>query len=174
MVEGLGEKFEGSSGGVLEMVEGLGEKFEDQRDELEKKEMNEKHAYDMIMQDLTDQIESANKERGKKSSFKAQRETEGANAQGEKSDTAATLAEDKKFLSDLTAECEQKSMDFEQRQETRQGEIEAIMKAIEIMSSDKVAGAGEKHLPGLVQTGASLAQLRTSSQSTTQGIAAGF
>merc|ERR1719316_1538270 len=155
------------------MVEGLGEKFEDERDALEKREMNEKHAYDMMVQDLTDQIEGATKERSKKSSFKAQRETEGANAEGELSDTSATLAEDEKFLSDLTAECEQKSMDFEQRQETRQGEIEAINKAIEIMSSDKVSGAGEEHL-GLVQTRSSLAQLRSLSRRGALGIAADF
>merc|ERR1719240_591225 len=136
--------------------------------------MNEKHAYDMIMQDLTDQIESANKARGKKASFKAQRETEKANAEGEKADTAATLASDKQFLSDLTSECEQKSLDFEQRQETRQGEIEAINKAIEIMSSDKVSGAGSKHLPGLVQTSSSLAQLRSSSRSGAQNLVASF
>merc|ERR1719408_333182 len=142
-VEGPGPAaFEGQSGGVLEMVGGLGDKFEDERDKLQKEEMNEKHAHDMMVQDLTDQIESAKKNSDKKASTKAQRESDKASAEGELADTTNGLAEDTKFLSDLTAECEQKAIEFEQNQATRQGEIEAINKAIEIMSSDKVAGAG--------------------------------
>merc|ERR1719230_223027 len=156
--------FEGHSGGVLEMVEGLGDKFEEERDTLQKEEMNEKHAHDMMLQDLTDQIESAKKSSEKKASTKAQRESDKGQAEGELADTSSGLAEDTKFLADLTAECEQKAAEFEQNQATRQGEIEAINKAIEIMSSDKVAGVG------FVQTGTALAQLRSSSRSRAQNV----
>merc|ERR1719324_544686 len=156
------------------MVEGLGEKFEEEREELEKKEMNEKHAHDMLMQDLTDQIESAAKSREKKASFKAEQEAASAQSKGDLADTTSTKAEDEKFLADLTSECESKAIEFEQNQETRAGELEAINKAIEIMSSDKVSGAGAKHLPGLVQVGTSLAQLRTVSKRGVQGLAASF
>jgi hypothetical protein len=167
--------FENQSGGVVDMIKGLGDKFEQQRDELQKQEMEDKHAFDMIHQDLTDQIESASSDRGEKAAFKAQRETESADASGELADTEATLAEDKKFLADLTTEWEQKSADFQQRQETRAGELEAINKAIEIMSSDDVAG-GSQHLPGLVQTKSSVsfAQLRSLKGNPAQGIAAAF
>merc|ERR1719443_1811491 len=137
--------------------------------------MEDKHSHEMLQADLADQMEGATKNREKKAAFKAQRETEKADASGELADTEATLAEDKKFLADLTAECKQKAVDFEQRQATRQGEIEAIGKAIEIMSSDEVSG-GSQHLPGLVQTSAtaSLAQLRSSDRSPALGIAADF
>jgi len=167
--------FESQSGGVLSMVEGLGEKFEAQREEVEKEETTEKNAHEMLQADLSDQLDGASKQREKKAAFKAQRETEKADYSGELADTEATLAEDKKFLADLTAECQQKAVDFEQRQATRQGEIEAIGKAIEIMSSDEVSG-GSQHLPGLVQTSAtaSLAQLRSSDRSPALGIAADF
>merc|ERR1719375_444150 len=129
----------------------------------------------MMMADLDDQIENANKNREKKAAFKAQRETEKADASGELADTEATLAEDKKFLADLTAECEQKSVDFQVRQSTRQGEIEAINKAIEIMTSDEVSG-GSQHLPGLVQTKAraSFAQLRSTDRNPSLDILANF
>merc|ERR1719169_127843 len=66
-----------------------------------------------------------------------------------------------------------KAVEYEKEQVLRGGEIEAINKAIEIMSSDKVSG-GSQHLPGLVQTGDALAQLRSSSRSKVQGIAADF
>merc|ERR1719171_130587 len=74
-----------------------------------------------------------------------------------------------KYLSDLTATCEQKASDFESRQQLRAEEIEAIEKAIEIISSEAVQGNAEKHLPTLLQAKAeSLAQLRSASQSPTQ------
>merc|ERR1719217_1502726 len=74
-----------------------------------------------------------------------------------------------KYLADLTATCEQKSSDFEARQQLRAEEIEAIEKAIEIISSGAVAGAAGEHLPTLVQIkGAALAQLRADGQSPTQ------
>merc|ERR1719333_909326 len=142
--------FESQSGGVMQIVEDLGDKFSAEKNELEKREMNEKSAHEMMVADLTDQIEGATKERNKKTAFKAQREQESADAAQELSTTSKTLAEDTKYLSDLNTECEAKSVDFQQRQKTRQEEIEAINKAIEIMSSDDVAG-GSQHI-SLVQT----------------------
>merc|ERR1711865_1190498 len=61
-----------------------------------------------------------------------------------------------------------KSSDFEARQQLRTEEIEAIEKAIEIIAGGAVSGHAKKHLPGFVQQGASLGQLRTDSSSSTQ------
>merc|ERR1719387_2056529 len=157
--------YESSSGSIITMVEGLGDKFEEERSALEEKESTEKHAYDMMMQDLNSQISNGSEERDSKMAFKAKREEEKATAEGDLTDTSAAKAEDEKFLSDLTSECEQKAIDFETRSETRQGELDAITQAIEIMSGESVAGAGAKHLPQLIQKKTALAQLRTSSQS---------
>merc|ERR1719333_1641295 len=166
--------FESQSGGVMQIVEDLGDKFSAEKNELEKREMNEKSAHEMMVADLTDQIEGATKERNKKTAFKAQREQESADASGDLADATKTLAEDTKYHSDLTAECEGKSVDFKQRQTTRGEEIEAINKAIQIMSSEDVMG-GAQHL-SLAQTKAktALVQLRSSSGSPVQGIAANF
>merc|ERR1719333_1028670 len=97
-----------------------------------------------------------------KESAKAERLEEAAAKKGELGDATSALAEDEKYLKDLNAECEQKEFDYTKRQETRQGEIEAIGNAIEIMSS--TAEAGEKHL-GLSQCAVSLAQLRSTQHS---------
>ena len=45
-----------------------------------------------------------------------------------------------------------KSEDFEARQKLRQEELVALEKATEILKSGDVAGAGEAHLPTLVQS----------------------
>merc|ERR1719262_1456322 len=99
-----------------------------------------------------------------KEKTKATRLEDAAAQKGDLADTSAALAEDEKFLHDLNAECEQKSFDYQARQTVRQGEIEAIGKAIEIMSSGTVTDAGDKHLPGLVQKAVSLVQLRSSTK----------
>merc|ERR1719375_689721 len=104
-----------------------------------------------------------------KTETKAKKLQSKAEAEGELEDTIKTRDDDMKYLADLTATCEQKSSDFEARQQLRAEEIEAIEKAIEIISSGAVAGAAEEHLPTLVQMKASsLAQLRADGQSPQQ------
>merc|ERR1719203_2758974 len=71
--------------------------------------------------------------------------------------------------------CEQKASDFESRQQLRSEEIEAIAKAIEILSSDSVTGHAEKYLPTFAQKASSaLAQLRSSAANAPQQRAADF
>merc|ERR1719389_673416 len=164
--------YESSSGTIIEMVESLGDKFEDERAALEEKESNEKHTYDMMMQDLNSQVSHATEEMDSKVAFKAKTEEDKATDEGDLADTKASKAEDEKFLADLTAECEQKAIDFEARQKTRQEELDAIGEAIEIMSSDTVAGSGTKHLPTFIQKkSTALAQLRSSTSSVQQAVA---
>jgi hypothetical protein len=158
--------YESQSGGVIEMLEKLLDKFIEERTTLEKEEMNSKHAYDMLMQDLNAQVDQSTTDRGEKAEFKARTLQSKADAKGDLQDTITTRDADSKYLSDLTATCEQKASDFESRQQLRAEEIEAVEKAIEIVSSGAVSGNADKHLPGLVQT--SFAQLRSSSHTATQ------
>merc|ERR1711971_61318 len=118
-----------------------------------------KQAFEMLMQDLTAQIDQAKSDVEIKSETKAKKLQAKATAEGDVADTTTTRDEDQKYLNDLVATCEQKATDFESRQQLRAEELEAIAKAIEIISSGAVAGNAEKHLPSLVQS-ASLAQLR--------------
>merc|ERR1740124_1437646 len=71
------------------------------------------------------------------------------------------------------ATCEQKASDFESRQQLRAEEIEALEKAIEIISSGAVSGNADKHLPSLLQQ-PSLAQLRSQSTSVNQARVAAY
>merc|ERR1712048_1516263 len=148
-------------GGVVEMLSKLLDKFIDERTTLEKEEMNSKHAYDMLMQDLNAQIAQATKDRDEKAETKANKLQAKADAEGDLKDTTTTRDADVKYLADLTATCEQKASDFESRQQLRADEIIAIEKAIEIMSSGAVAGNAEKHLPSMLQArrSSALAQL---------------
>jgi len=160
--------YEFQSQGVIEMLEKLLDKFITERTDLEKKEMNSKHAYDMLMQDLTAQIQQSTQDREDKAKAKAKALQAKANEKGDLQDTADLRKSDQAYLDDLTATCEQKATDFASRQELRAEELEAISKAIDIISSSSVKGSAEKHLPTLVQRGSALAMLRADMHSTAQ------
>jgi len=62
-----------------------------------------------------------------------------------------------------------KAGDFKARQELRAGEIVALEKAIEVLSSNAVSGNAKKHLPGFIQNqGTALLELRSSLNTQTQ------
>merc|ERR1711879_223338 len=111
--------YEFQSHGVIEMLEKLHEKFVAERTDLGKKEMNAKHAHDMLVQDLTAQIDQATSDRDSKSGIKAKKLQMKADAEGDLADTTETKKADEKYLSDLTATCESKSADFASRQQLR-------------------------------------------------------
>lgn len=163
--------YEGSSGGIIDLIEKLLDKFTEEKRALEKAEFNAKSAFEMMQKDLNGQISMATMEKGMKTTTKAKTLEAEAAAKGDKADTEASLAEDEKFLSDLDTECKQKSFDFEQRQIVREGEIEAIDKAIEIMSGDEVAGANAYTF---IQKKTSLAQLRSATRNPAQDAVAAF
>jgi len=166
--------YEFQSNGVIEMLEKLLDKFIDERTELEKKEMNSKHAFDMLMQDLTAQIDQATTDREEKAETKAKKLQAKADAAGDLRDTTTSKQADEKYLANLVATCEQKASDFESRQQLRSEEIEAIAKAVEIMSSDKVTGNSETYLPQFVQKEVAFAQLRSTAARAPQQHAAEF
>merc|ERR1719484_413332 len=55
--------YEFQSDGIVDMLEKLKDKFEEERNTCEKEEMEKKHAYQMMMQDLQDETERATAEK---------------------------------------------------------------------------------------------------------------
>lgn len=156
--------YEFQSGSVVDMLEKIKLQFEDEKLQLEKEEMNRKSAFEMMMQNIHDNVFEAEKTRAEKAALKGKRTEDSATATGDLVTTKKAKEEDEAFLQDTVNTCAQTSKDYEQRQQTRQEEIEAISKAIEIISSPDVSGAADKHLPSLIQQRkGSLAQLRSAS-----------
>jgi len=168
--------YQGSSGAILEVCDDLSEKETDFKGDLEKAEALRLNAHNLQVNSLEGDIKKANMMMSQKASVKSQREQDLAAAKGDLADATNAVAEDKKYLSDLNAECEVKTKDFKQRQHMRGEEITAIMKAIEIMSDSAVAG-GAQHTALVQQKSPALGQLRSSSaemQRTVQHVAARF
>ena len=146
------------------MLEKLKDKFVDERNAAQKEELKAKQAFEVLLQNLTDQIAEHERQIADQSERKSGRTADAKEASGEKQATASAQAEDEKYLADLNTLCRSKSQEFEDRQNLRAEEIEALGKAIEIIGSQAVKGSGEKHLPSFVQQDAgSCGQLRSSS-----------
>merc|ERR1719321_2482803 len=162
--------YESQGGGIIDMLKGLQDDFRKKLKQCEKIEMNSKHAYDMIVQDLKDSISRANSDIEEKT---AEKEKKVEKIAQDKALLAATITdknEDSKTLSDLEAECSQKGESFKEKQQLRAEEIEAIGQAIEILQSGAVSGAAEKHL-SFIQTASSLIQLgKSNGASTMDGV----
>jgi len=159
--------YEFQSTSVVDMLEKLRIRFQDERLVLEKEEMNKKAAFQQITQKLTDDINYAKDQSSAKSQAKSQAKQDASTAKGDLVESKASKSEDETYLRDTLGECKSKAKDYESRQVTRAQEIEAINKAIEIISSPDVSGAGQKHLPGaalLQGRRTALAQLRSSPQ----------
>merc|ERR1719408_715620 len=125
--------------------------------------MTLKANYEVLLQQLTDDIKADKASAAKKMAMKAKRLEDAATAKDDKEVTEASKAKDESVLSDTNAECLQTSDEYEKNQVVRIAEIRALTEAIKIMSSDDVTGMGDKHLPAsLLQTKSALAQLRSS------------
>jgi chromosome segregation ATPase len=150
--------YENQSGGIIGLLEKMLQKFEDQRMTLEKEEMSSKANYETLMGTLNDHIQSNKKAISSKVAAKAQKKVNAGTAKGDLSITENAQSEDQTTLSDTKAACSAASDEYEKNQNTRADEIEAIQKAVKILSSDAVSGAALLQSP---KKGKVLAQLRT-------------
>jgi len=167
--------FESSSQGIVDLFEKMKDKFEGKVADNQKDEMEDKHGFEMMITDLQNAKTTATNSREAKSEAKAKAHQDSADSAGALGDTTAARDADKKMLADLEATCAQKASDFEQRQQLRAEEIEALQKATEILAGGEVAGAAAKHLPAMLQKKASsFVQLRASAKNPNQERVAAF
>jgi len=146
--------YEFQSGGIIALLEKFSKKFKDELAQVEEEESNQAHNFDLELIHLSDTIAYLNKEHEEKSVLKAKRSSDSAAARGEFVDTKADLAEDQTTLKDMKATFAAKSDTFKANQAIRKQELEAIGKAIEIISNPNVSGSYGKHI-NFVQAGKS-------------------
>merc|ERR1719161_2902308 len=154
--------YESKAGGVVDLMKDLKKKLIEEKTVAEKEEMKSVGAYNMIAQTLHDQISKQTASHDKKTSDKQTAEKNSAAAAGQKTDTEAALAADTEYLKELQGDCAEKAKEFEEKQKTRAGELEALNKAIEIISGDAVQKVGFVQKSGAL----ALVQLRAGNTAT--------
>eukprot|EP00933_Yihiella_yeosuensis_P051218 TRINITY_DN4908_c0_g1_i2.p1 TRINITY_DN4908_c0_g1~~TRINITY_DN4908_c0_g1_i2.p1 ORF type:complete len:679 (+),score=232.68 TRINITY_DN4908_c0_g1_i2:104-2140(+) len=132
--------YEFQSGGVVTMLENLQTDFTKKRVKLERDEAAAQQTYTMLVQGLENQQRQLKKSINEKDQFKAKKLQTKAEADADMSETKSLLESDTKYRADLQANCEKKEADFKVRTHTRNEEIDAIEKAMDIIDSPDVAG----------------------------------
>jgi hypothetical protein len=166
--------YEFQSGSIIATLKRLKDQFRAQLSTLQKEEMNSEHAYDMVMLDLADAEANYQKDSEEKTAEKERKEEAAAENKKQLAATKDIKAANEKSLAETTTECGEKGMSFEEKQDLRTEEIEAIGKALEILNSPEVTGNAEKYLE-LVQQGkarplSSLVQVQRSRSETGKGV----
>merc|ERR1719450_309376 len=146
--------YEFQSGSIIDMLKKLKDEFRTKLADCQKEEMNSKHAYDMVVQDLVDSIENSEATIEEKKVTKARKEEKAAADKKELASTKTMKAEDEKTLSDMQVECKEKQLSFDEKQKLRSEEIEAIQQATKILQAGDVPGAA------LLSKGVAFTQLR--------------
>merc|ERR1719456_1106213 len=99
--------YEFQSGGIVEMLKKLRDEFRTKLADCQKEEMNSKHAYDMVVQDLVDSIENSNDSIEEKKVTKARKEEKAAQDKKELASTITTKKEDEKTVKEAEVECKE-------------------------------------------------------------------
>merc|ERR1719487_2644775 len=122
------------SSGIIDLFKKINGDFDEKLAELQKTEMKDKHAFTLLMSDLTNSKNVATASRQEKAEAKAKALEDAAEAKSSLADTTAARDADAKYLADLEATCTQKTTDFESRRQLRAEELEALNKAKDVLA----------------------------------------
>merc|ERR1719236_244960 len=96
----------------------------------------------MAMQAKLDQLKTAQESLDSKNKERTKTTEDIAMAQGDLTETNAVLNDDRVYLKDLTAKCELKAKEWDQRSQMRADELAAITQALAVIESTVAAKAG--------------------------------
>jgi len=138
--------YEFQSGGIVQLLEGLLEKFEGELADVEEAESNEAHEFSLVELHLSNTIEKDTSDRDEKAVMRQKRLADSAKAQGELTVTKKDKAEDEALKQQIETTFAAKKAQFEENQKVRADELEAIAKALDIISSPEVSASYGKHI----------------------------
>merc|ERR1719486_1861406 len=144
--------YEFQSGGIVDTLKDLQAKFEKRRDDLQTEEDAAQQSYDAAAGAKRDQIETDKATLETEEEAFADTQSSIAATTEELTEEKAQLNDNNLYLKDITGTCEMKAKEWDQRSTSRAGEIEAISKALEILTGTvqglaESTGAGGRSKP---------------------------
>merc|ERR1719316_2265532 len=118
-------------------------KFRKELNDMHAKEQRTQQEHDKDVLDLELQIGTAQKSVARAETRRAEVSKEISQANGDLTATLAQLHDDQGYLKDLTAKCEDKSKEWDQRSTMRQDELSALTKALSIIKGTVAANTNE-------------------------------
>merc|ERR1711990_1347617 len=126
----------GQSGEIFGILRQMKETFEANLSDAQKEEMANQKAYEDLKAAKEAEIAAGQAQIDTKTQELADTDEKLAQAKEDIEDTRNSLAADEKFLMMLKEKCQMTDKEWEERQKTRQLEMEAVSKALVILSGD--------------------------------------
>jgi chromosome segregation ATPase len=124
------------SGEIFGILKQMKETFENNLSASQKEEMANQKAYEDLKAAKEDEIAAGQAQIDKKTQELADTDEKNAQAKEDIEDTKNTLSADEQFLMMLKEKCSMTDAEWEERQKTRQLEMEAVSKALAVLSTD--------------------------------------
>jgi DNA repair exonuclease SbcCD ATPase subunit len=124
------------SGQIFGILKQMQETFEADLSSSQKEEIASAAAFEDLKKAKQEEIDTASTSAAEKEQQLAKTDETLAQAKEDKEDTLASLDADQKFLIELKEKCAMTDKEWEERQKMRQTEIQAVSKAIAILSDD--------------------------------------
>merc|ERR1712137_428515 len=151
------------SGEIFGILKQMKETFETNLADTQKDEQTNQKAYEDLKAAKEEEIKAGQDQIDKKTEELASTDEKLANAKEDIEDTKKGLGADEEFLMMLKEKCASTDSEWEERQKTRQLEMEACSKALAVLSSDDAHDLFTKTFnPAFVQTKTSLRSERRS------------
>jgi len=145
------------SGEIFGILKQMLETFETNLAASQKEEMANQKAYEDLKAAKEDEIAAGQAQIDSKTQELADTDEKNAMAKEDIADTKKSLAADEEFLMMLKEKCSMTDAEWEERQKTRQLEMEAVSKALAVLSNDDAHDLFTKTFnPSLVQTESSM------------------
>jgi len=125
------------SGEIFGILNQMKESFEQNLAETQKDEAANVKAYEQLKAAKEDEIVAGQEQSETKTQELADTDEKLAQSKEDLDDTRASLSEDEAFLMMLKEKCASTDAEWEERQKTRQLEMEACSKALAVLSSDE-------------------------------------
>merc|ERR1719273_1861968 len=149
------------SGEIFGILTQMLETFEANLSQSQKEEMENQKAYEDLKAAKEAEIAAGQEQIDKKTGELADTDEKNAQAKEDIEDTKKSLSADEEFLMMLKEKCAMTDKEWEERQKTRQLEMEAVSKALAVLSGDDAHDLFTRTFnPALAQTGVTVTSER--------------
>jgi hypothetical protein len=149
------------SGEIFGILQQMKETFETNLAAAQKEETASQKAYEDLKAAKEEEIAAGQEQLDSKTQELADTDEKNAQAKEDIKDTRESLAADEEFLAMLKEKCQMTDQEWEERQKTRQQEMEACSKALAVLSGDDAHDLFSKTFnPALVQAASTMVSER--------------